>query len=163
VRRPYAQLQTLFDAANPKGRRYYWKSEYMARIEPALCEKAIEHAAAIKSPHSAVILFQIKGALNRLSDEHSPAGNRDACYVLNLAGAWEKAEEDESHIAWARLAWNDMKRFGTGGNYINFLTEDESQERVDAALGKSIRRLGEVKSKWDAKNIFRTNRNIRPA
>jgi len=83
--------------------------------------------------------------------------------VLNLAGAWEKAEEDESHIAWARLAWNDMKRFGTGGNYINFLTEDESQERVDAALGKSIRRLGEVKSKWDAKNIFRTNRNIRPA
>jgi FAD/FMN-containing dehydrogenase len=50
VRRPYAQLQTLFDAANPKGRRYYWKSEYLPRIEPALCEKAIEHAAAIRSP-----------------------------------------------------------------------------------------------------------------
>ncbi len=163
VRRPYAQLQTLLDAANPKGRRYYWKSEYLPRIEPALCDKVIEHAAAIRSPHSAVILFQIKGALNRLSDEHSPAGNRDACFVLNLAGAWEKAEEDESHIAWARLAWNDMRRFGTGGNYINFLTEDESQERVEAALGKSIRRLGEVKSKWDAKNIFRTNRNVRPA
>ena len=136
VRRPYAQLQTLFDAANPKGRRYYWKSEYMARIEPALCDKAIEHAAAIQSPHSAVILFQIKGALNRLSDEHSPVGNRDACYVLNLAGAWEKAEEDESHIAWARLAWNDMKRFSTGGNYINFLTEDESQDRIEAAVGQ---------------------------
>jgi hypothetical protein len=34
---------------------------------------------------------------------------------------------------------------------------------IEAALGKSIRRLGEVKSKWDAKNVFRTNRNIRPA
>jgi len=163
VRRPYAQLQTLFDAANPKGRRYYWKSEYLPRIEPALCEKAIEHAAAIRSPHSAVILFQLKGALNHLSEEHSPAGNRDACYVFNLAASWEKAEEDDTHVAWARQAWNDMKRFSTGGNYINFLTEDESQERVEAALGTSMRRLGEVKSKWDAKNVFRTNRNIRPA
>jgi FAD/FMN-containing dehydrogenase len=163
VRRPYAQLQTLFDAANPKGRRYYWKSEYLPRIEPALCEKAIEHASTIRSPHSAVILFQLKGALNRMSEEHSPAGNRDACYVFNLAASWEKAEEDEIHVAWTRQAWNDMRRFGTGGNYINFLTEDESQERIEAALGKSIHRLGEIKSKWDAKNIFRTNRNIRPA
>ena len=61
VRRPYAQLQTLLDATSPKGRRYYWKSEYLPRIEPALCDKVIEHAAAIRSPHSAVILFQIEG------------------------------------------------------------------------------------------------------
>jgi FAD/FMN-containing dehydrogenase len=61
VRRPYAQLQSLLDATQPKGRRYYWKSEYLSHIEPALCEKFIEHAAKIRSPHSAVILFQIEG------------------------------------------------------------------------------------------------------
>ena len=33
-------------------------------IEPALCERIIAHAARIPSPHSAVILFQIEGALN---------------------------------------------------------------------------------------------------
>jgi FAD/FMN-containing dehydrogenase len=59
VRRPYAQMQSLLDATQPKGRRCYWKSEYLPRIEPALCEKVIEHAARIRSPHSAVILFQI--------------------------------------------------------------------------------------------------------
>jgi FAD/FMN-containing dehydrogenase len=163
VRRPYAQMQSLLDATQPKGRRYYWKSEYLPRIQPALCEKVIEHADRNRSPHSAVILFQIEGALNRLTEDHSAAGNRDARYVLNLAGSWEQAGEDEANIEWARAAWSDMKSFSTGGTYINFLTEDEGPERMEAALGRGLRRLAEVKARWDPENIFRTNRNIKPA
>jgi FAD/FMN-containing dehydrogenase len=142
---------------------YYWKSEYLPRIEPALCEKVIEHAARIRSPHSAVILFQIDGALNQLREEHSPVGNRGARYVLNLAGSWEQAGDDTANVEWARDAWNDMKSFSTGGTYINFLTEDEGPERIEAALGKGLERLAEVKAKWDPQNVFRTNRNIKPA
>jgi FAD/FMN-containing dehydrogenase len=163
VRRPYAQLQSLLDATQPKGRRYYWKSEYLSRIEPALCEKVIEHAATIRSPHSAVTLFQIGGALNRLEEDHSPAGNRDARYVLNITSSWERADEDGANVEWTREAWNDMKRFSTGGTYINFLTEDDGPDRTEAALGKGIERLAAVKAKWDPQNAFRTNRNIKPA
>lgn len=163
VRRPYAQMQALLDATQPKGRRYYWKSEYLSRVEPELCETAMAHAATISSPHSAVILFQIGGALNRLEEGHSPVGNRDARYVLNITSAWEKAEDDQANIQWTRKAWENMKRFSTGGNYVNFLTEDESPARVAAALGKGMGRLAEVKAKWDPKNMFRTNRNIKPA
>jgi FAD/FMN-containing dehydrogenase len=163
VRRPYAQLQTLLDATQPKGRRYYWKSEYLPRIEPALCERVIEHAARIRSPFSAVILFQIGGALNRIDREHSPVGNRDARYVLNITGSWQQAADDVANIEWAREAWTDMKRFSTGGNYINFLTEDESPERVEAALGSALGRLAAVKARWDPANVFRVNRNIKPA
>jgi FAD/FMN-containing dehydrogenase len=163
VRRPYIQLQAMLDATQPKGRRYYWKSEYLPRIEPALCEKFIQHAARIRSPHSAVIFFQLEGALNRLENMHSPVGNRDARYVLNIAGSWEKPGEDKANIEWAREAWNDMKSFSTGGNYINFLTEDESPERLEAALGTGLGRLAEIKAKWDPQNVFRTNKNIKPA
>jgi FAD/FMN-containing dehydrogenase len=162
VRRPYAQMQSLLDATQPKGRRNYWKSEYLPRIESALCEKVIEHAARIRSPHSTVILFQIEGALNRLEDKHSPVGNRDAHYVVNLAGSWEQAGEDRANIAWAREAWNDIKSFSTGGTYINFLSEDEGPERIEAALGKGLQRLAVVKARWDPQNMFRTNRNIKP-
>ncbi len=162
VRRPYAQMQSLLDTTQPKGRRYYWKSEYLPRIEPALCDKVIEHAGRIPSPHSAVILFQLGGALNRLDEDHSPVGNRDTHYVLNIAGSWENSEEDSANIEWAREAWNDMKEFSTGGTYINFLTEDEGYERTNAALGKALKRLAEVKSKWDPQNVFRMNRNIKP-
>jgi FAD/FMN-containing dehydrogenase len=162
VRRPYTQLQALLDATQPKGRRYYWKSEYLPRIEPALCEKVIEHAARIRSPYSAVILFQIGGALNRLDDDHSPVGNRDAHYVLNITGSWQQGDEDTANIEWAREAWNDMKPFSTGGTYINFLTADEGPERIEAAIGKALPRLAAVKAKWDPTNVFRTNRNIKP-
>jgi FAD/FMN-containing dehydrogenase len=163
VRRPYAQVQSLLDATQPKGRRYYWKSEYLPRIEPALCEKAIEQAAKIRSPHSAVILFQIEGALNRLNEDYSPAGNRDARYVLNLAGSWEQPGDDQANIEWARAAWEDMKSFSTGGTYINFLTEDEGSARTEAALGGALDRLANIKARWDPNNVFRTNRNIEPA
>jgi FAD/FMN-containing dehydrogenase len=162
IRRPYVQMQSLLDATQPKGRRYYWKSEYLSQIEPALCEKIVEHAAKIRSPHSAVILFPIGGALNRLADETSPAGNRDARYVLNITGAWEQTGDDSANIEWVRAAWNEMKKFSTGGTYINFLTDDEGAERTAAALGRGLARLGEVKAKWDPQNMFRTNKNIKP-
>jgi hypothetical protein len=162
VRRPYVQMQSLLDTANPKGRRYYWKSEYLSGVEPALCEKIIDYAEKIPSPYSTVILFQIGGALNQLDEGHSPVGNRDARHVLNLAASWEHAGEDGINIEWAREAWNDLKQFSTGGTYLNFLTQDEGPERTEAALGKAIRRLEEIKTNWDPENVFCTNRNIKP-
>ena len=163
TRRKYVEMQSLLDATQPKGRRYYWKSEYLSRIEPALCEKVIEHAARIRSPHSAVVLFQMEGALNRLSHDYSPVGNRDARILLTITGSWERPEDDGVNIAWARQAWNDLKRFSTGGTYINFLTEDEGAERTEAALGGALQRLAQIKAGWDPHNVFRTNRNIKPA
>ena len=163
IRRPYAQLQSLLDATQPNGRRYYWKSEYLPDIESALCEKLVEYAAKIPSPHSAAILFQLDGALNQLSNDHSAVGNRDARYVVNLASSWENSGDDDVNIGWARAAWADMKQFSTGGTYVNFLTEDEGPERIEAALSSSYQRLTEIKKKWDPQNVFRTNRNISPA
>ena len=163
VRRPYTQIQSLLDATQPKGRRYYWKSEYLSGLEPALCEMVMAHAARIRSPHSAVVLFPLGGALNRLGPEHSAVGNRDARYVFNVTASWEAAGDDAANVAWAREAWSDLKSFSTGGTYLNFLNQDEGRERTEAALGGSLRRLAEIKAKWDPENLFRANRNIAPA
>ena len=160
--RPYTQMQSLGDATQPKGRRDYWKSEFLPHIEPALCNKIIKHAARIMSPHSSVILMHIGGALNSVGEEYSAAGNRNAQFVLTFLGSWEKADDDRQNIEWARNAWDDIKSFSTGGNYINFQTEDEGQSRIEAALGKSFQRLTGIKSKWDPQNIFRINKNIKP-
>jgi FAD/FMN-containing dehydrogenase len=160
--RPYVSQQSLVDATQPKGRRYYWKSEYLPKLQPEMLSKVIEHAGRIISPHSAIFLFPIDGTLNQLAENHSPVGNRDAALVLNITSSWEKAEDDQANIDWARAAWQDMRSFSTGGTYINFLTEEEGDNRIQAAYGANLERLVEIKTKWDSENLFRVNKNIVP-
>jgi FAD/FMN-containing dehydrogenase len=162
-RRPYVSQQSLLDATQPKGRRYYWKSEYLPGHDPELLAAATSHAARIRSPHSAVLFFPLDGALNRQPGDYSPAGNRDARSVFNVAASWERPEDDQGNIAWAREAWQDLRRFSTGGTYVNFLTEEEGGDRIRAAYGEQYERLARIKAKWDPDNLFRQNKNIPPS
>lgn len=161
-RRPYVSQQSILDATQPKGRRYYWKSEFLPGLSSELFTKVIESARRIVSPHSGIILFPIGGALERLSEDHSAVGNRDAVVVLNITASWETPEEDEVNIDWARTSWRELRRFSTGGTYVNFLTEEEGAERVHAAYRTNYKRLVEIKKKWDPENLFRMNKNIPP-
>jgi hypothetical protein len=161
-RRSYGSQQSLLDALQSKGRRYYGKSEYLPKLEPEMLAKAIKHAQRIVSPHSAILLFPCDGALTRLPEDHSPMGNRDAASVLNITASWEKSADDKANIQWARAAWQDMCRFSMGGTYINFRTEGEGDERIHAAYGENYARLVEVNTKWDPGNLFRMNKHIAP-
>ena len=162
-RRTYASQQCLLDATQPRGRRNYWKSEYLPRIDPELFAAVHSHARSIVSPHSGIILFPVGGALGQLPNDHSAVGNRDASIVVNIAGSWERPADDAANIEWARTAWRDMRRFSTGGTYVNFLTEEEVGDRIQAAYGDNLGRLIEIKSRWDPDNLFRVNKNYAPA
>jgi len=162
-RRSYFSQQTLLDATQPKGRRYYWKSEYLRGLEPDLFARAIAHARQIVSPHSAILLFPLDGAINERPDDDSAVGNRDARAVINIAAAWDRPEQDAENIAWARTAWSELRQFSTGGTYINFLTDDEGDDRTRAAFRNNYARLAAVKATWDPGNLFRVNKNIASA
>ena len=56
-----------------------------------------------------------------------------------------------------------MRQFSTGGTYVNFLTEEEGDDRIHAAYGTNHSRLVEIKTKWDPMNMFRMNKNIVPS
>jgi FAD/FMN-containing dehydrogenase len=161
-RRPYTQQQSLLDATQPNGRRYYWKSEYLPGLDAGTLAEYRKHGDAIQSPHSAALMFSLDGALNELSSDHSPMGNRDARLVFNMTASWDSAEEDEIHTSWARDAWSGLQRFSTGGTYVNFLTEDDGEDRIRAAYGTGYDRLVDVKTSWDPNNLFSNNQNIAP-
>ena len=161
TRRPYVQMQSMLDATQPKGRRYYWKSHYLGSMGRDAAQLAAAHAARIASPHSAILLFQIGGALNQLPSGHSPAGNRDAEYVLNIAAAWEKPEDDAVNIQWARETFEAMKPCSTGGTYINFLTQEEGADRIEAAYGRpTLDKLAALKRQWDPQGFFRHTKGL---
>jgi FAD/FMN-containing dehydrogenase len=163
IKRPYVGQQSIIDGTQPKGRRYYWKSEYLPGCDPEMLPLFMESGSRIRSPHAGIVLFPIDGALNELPADHSAAGNRDAKLVVNITGAWEKAEDDAQEIEWVRSSWRQLKKFSTGGTYVNFLTEDEGADRTQAAYGDNFARLAKVKAKWDPANLFSSNKNIAPA
>lgn len=160
--RSYVSQQSLLDATQPAGRRYYWKSDYVGSHDPEMLEIAVGQAKEAPSPHSAILIFPLDGALNTMPRDHSPAGNRDAKSVFNVAGSWEQPADDALNIAWARDSWEEMRRFSTGGTYVNFLTEEETGGRLQDAYGGHFDRLVEVKKKWDPSNVFHLNKNIPP-
>ncbi|UCE82190.1 MAG: FAD-binding oxidoreductase [Deltaproteobacteria bacterium] len=161
--KPFAVHQTLFDVAMAPGRHYYWKSHYLPEFPEAAGNVLMEHAAKITSPHSSILVFQLGGALARFGETDSPAGNRDAAYVLNVAASWEDPAHTEEQIAWSRGCWSDMQQFSTGGVNVNFMTGEEGGKRVLAAFGDAnYKRLVEIKNKYDPQNMFRLNQNIPP-
>ena len=161
TRRPYTQMQSLLDATQPNGRRYYWKSHYLPGVDSRAIDVAVKHARQFKSPHSAILFFQIEGALGELPVDHSPAGNRDAAYVMNIAGSWESPEDDEANIRWARDCFEDARPCSTGGVYINFLNADEGRDRIEAAYGMSnLTRLAKLKGKYDPQGLFRHTKSV---
>jgi FAD/FMN-containing dehydrogenase len=160
--RPYLQQQALLDATQPNGRRYYWKSEFLPVLEPAFLDACQAALARITSPHSAILLFPLAGALNELAEDHSAVGSRDSMGVVNIAAAWDDPAQDDVHMAWARDAWSEIRPFSTGRTYVNFLNAEEGESRTLDAYRGNHRRLAEVKATYDPGNAFRTNKNIAP-
>ncbi len=65
-------------------------------------------------------------------------------------------------MAWVREAWKSVRPFSTGGNYLNFQTADEEEERLRATYGDNYDRPSKSREEYDPENLFRSNRNIRP-
>jgi hypothetical protein len=65
-------------------------------------------------------------------------------------------------ISWAREFFAKSRPFSSGGAYINFMTEEET-DRVASAYGPAYDRLVQLKKKYDPTNFFRMNQNIKPA
>jgi len=161
VRRPYTQMQSLLDATQPKGRRYYWKSHYLPGIDAKAIDVVIDQATRIPSPNSAILFFHIQGALGERPADHSPAGNRDAAFVLNVASGWDAAEGDDVNMRWTRECFEATRGFSTGGTYVNFLTEEDGADRVLAAYGRAtLDRLAAIKKKYDPGNLFQHTKSI---
>ena len=53
-------------------------------------------------------------------------GNRDAGFAYVVQSMWTPdSSAADANREWVRNAWSALKRFSTGGNYVNFQTDDE--------------------------------------
>jgi len=159
---PYAQLQTMFDAAVPFGLRRYWKSGYLPELSDDLLDTIVEQAAAKTSPYSLVLFFHIHGKATELAPDATAFGARTTQWDFDIIPQWQAPTEDARHIEWARTLWKAVEPH-TKGVYANHLDSDDAGARVRAAYGRNYERLAAIKARYDPQNLFRMNNNIVPS
>ena len=157
----YLQIQSAGDSIFPRGRRYYWKAQFLREITDRAIDTLLATYATAPS-ESLLVLQQVGGAIARVPIAETPYANRDALYDCFPISIWDNPADDEAHIRWARGLWDAMRPFSTGGVYANNLGE-EGTDRVQAAYGENYPRLAALKNKYDPTNFFHLNQNIRPA
>ncbi len=158
---PYTAWQQAFDPLLTPGARNYWKSHNFTQLSEGALDTVIEYAGKLPSPQCEIFIGTIGGQTTRVAPDAMAYSSRDAKYVMNVHGRWETAAEDERCIAWAREFFAKSKPFASGGAYVNFMTEEET-ERVAAAYGPNYDRLVALKEKYDPANLFCMNQNIKP-
>ncbi|MCT0249578.1 FAD-binding oxidoreductase [Synechococcus sp. CS-205] len=158
---PYTAWQQAFDPLLTRGARNYWKSHNFSQLSDGVIDVVIQYAGTLPSPQCEIFIAAIGGQTARIAPDAMAYSSRDANYVMNVHGRWESPAEDDCCIAWAREFFAKSQPFASGGAYINFLTQDET-DRVAFAYGGMYSRLVDLKKKYDPTNFFRMNQNIKP-
>jgi FAD/FMN-containing dehydrogenase len=158
----YCDLNTMLDAGYPKGALNYWKSNFVKELSDDAIGTMIECFARCPTPMGQLVLEHVHGAAARVAVEATAFPHRATGHNLLVLSQWADPASTDRCIAWARETYAAMEPFAAAGRYVNYLADDEPGEPVAAAYGPNYRRLRELKTKYDPKNFFRMNQNIRP-
>jgi hypothetical protein len=160
---PYVDLQSQLDATEPVGHHYYWKTEFAAELSDELLSTWIELAAECPMPLGQMGILHLGGRICDLPADDGSVGNRDARFGLGALGVWSPDDSrGPAFRQWVQDAWQRFRHLGMAGNFVNFQTDDDGDDRIQAAYGGNLERLAAIKSVHDPDNLFRSNRNIRP-
>jgi FAD/FMN-containing dehydrogenase len=144
------------------GARNYWKSVDFAELNDGAIEAILDGVATLPDPQCEVFIPQLGGAIARIAPDATAYTHRSAPFGMNVHARWNDPQKDRECVEWARRVFENVKPHAIEGVYINFMTEEES-ERVQPAYGSNYDRLVEVKNRYDPRNLFRMNQNIRPS
>ena len=158
---PYPVMNTLLDAAYPKGALNYWLSSFTTGMPDALIDTIVERFASVPSPMTAILLEHFHGAVTRVGPTDTAVPHRDEGWNLLLPSEWMDPAETEANIAWTKDSFAALSEHFGGGRWLNYLGDDQD-DAIDAAYGPNYDRLVEVKRRYDPQNVFHLNHNIVP-
>ncbi|ACD18830.1 FAD-binding oxidoreductase [Paraburkholderia phytofirmans] len=159
---PYVMWQQAFDPLLTPGARNYWKSHNLVDIPDGLIDALLRSIDNLPSPQCEIFFGQIGKQTQSVPVEATAYSSRNTVYAMNVHGRWDDASDDARCVGWARAFFDAAAPFALGSVYVNFMTEEEGG-RVADAYGPNYERLVAVKNRYDPRNLFRHNQNIRPS
>jgi FAD/FMN-containing dehydrogenase len=159
---PYPALNSAFDALHPKGVQEYWKADYLPELSDDAIGAYIEYGSRIPATETAVHIYPIDGAVQRVDPSATAFVNRNMKFAPVIAGMWSDRADNDANIRWVREFAEALRPYGAPGGYINFMDGDD-QGRIAENYGENYARLAAIKAKYDPQNLFHVNQNIKPA
>jgi len=92
--------------------------------------------------------------------ESTAFANRSASHTVVLRAAWDDPAYAPVRTAWQKETWKGIAPF-TEGVYANLNLGDADPRTVNA-YGPNLPRLMDIKTRFDPKNLFHLNPNIKP-
>ena len=158
---PYGALNTMLDAAFPKGARNYWKSHFLTSLTDDAIDTFIDAFMSTSSPASQMLLEHFHGAATRVPVDDTAYAMRSPGFNMLILSQWMDPSGDRAGISWARQAYDRMRPFVGTNRYVNYLNADDvGDDALRAAYGANLPRLRQLKAKYDPANVFRHNLNI---
>lgn len=152
--RPYTDLQSMFDNANPDGWHYYWKSAGLHHLDDGTIDTLVDHAHDARSPWSYSVLFHLGGAVAAVDPEATAYSRRDVAHQLNVNAVWQRHEPfAATEPAWARnlVAALSPRHAGV---YLNFLDRDDQHRVGEAFTPTAYARLTQLQQQLDPDNLL---------
>jgi FAD/FMN-containing dehydrogenase len=159
---PYPMLQSMFDGLIPPGLQWYWRGDFFDKITDGAIDAHLEFGSKTPTMLSLMHLYPIDGAAQRVRKEDTAWSYRDAVWSGVFCGVDPDPANAEKIKEWCVGYWNSVHPHSMGGSYVNFMME-EGQERVKASYRENYGRLARAKAKYDPKNFFHADQNIKPA
>ena len=120
---------------------------------------------AIEVAPSPMAMIQVRilgGAMARVPSDATAFVHRDAKVMIAVLDPYEDPSTKDVQVAWVE-ALHEALAPNAVGVYSNFL-EREGEDRIREAYGaQTYQRLSLIKRRYDPRNLFRLNQNIRPA
>lgn len=160
---PYPALQSAFDGLYPAGLQWYWRGDFFRSIPDAAVDAHVQWSEALPTMHSGMHIYPVDGAVQRVGADETPWAYRDVTFSQVIVGVDPDPATAPLLRQWTVDYWEATHPFSAGGAYVNFMMDDEGQERVRSTYGPNYDRLARIKAEYDPTNVFRVNQNIRPA
>jgi len=160
---PFPALQSFFDPLYPAGLQWYWRADFMGKLNDDAIRAHGRLGGTLPTAHSTVHLYPVNGAAARVGEGDTAYRHRNVLWSQVIVGVDPDPGKADELRKWT-VGYHEAlhPHAVNGAAYVNFMM-DEGQERIFATYGANYERLRQIKKKYDPSNFFRSNQNIAPA
>jgi FAD/FMN-containing dehydrogenase len=158
---PLPVLNSAFNELYPAGMHWYWKADFVDRLDDAAVAEHVRFGSDIPGVLSTMHLYPINGAVHRVAPDETAFAHRRSTWAEVIVGVDLDPAAFAASKQWAHRYWEATHSRTDQGGYVNFMME-EGEGRIRATYGPNYDRLAEIKASYDPENLFRVNQNIPP-